>query len=126
MPMSKVLIAEDDPVSQHVLRKTVEDLGHTVFVSPDGKHAFDALMVNDDFDLLIADILMPHLDGRELVMSLRGSPRFRHLPIIMMSGVVSYREIQNLLEIGATYFLPKPVRRADLAEYIDRCLSAVA
>ncbi len=120
--MAKVLIAEDDRISQKLAVKIVEELGHTAFVSPHGKHAYEALTACNDFDLLMTDIMMPEMDGQQLIQTLRGDQQFMDLPIIIMSAVVGMNEISNLLKLGATLFLAKPLDRQELQTYITRCL----
>ncbi|WP_207260331.1 response regulator [Desulfovibrio sp. Huiquan2017] len=122
--MAKILIAEDDRISQKLAVKIVEELGHTAFVSPNGKHAYESLMTNSGFDLLLTDIMMPEMDGRQLIQTLRGDQRFNNLPIIIMSAVVGLNDISNLLKLGATRFLAKPLERTELEDYITRCLCA--
>ncbi|MBI9078953.1 MAG: response regulator [Pseudodesulfovibrio sp.] len=120
--MAKILIAEDDRISQKLAVKLVEELGHTAFVSPHGKHAYEALTSSNDFELLLTDIMMPEMDGQQLIKTLRGDQQFTHLPIIIMSAVVGMSEISNLLKLGATLFLAKPLERKELHDYIKRCL----
>ncbi|OIQ52120.1 hypothetical protein BerOc1_00593 [Pseudodesulfovibrio hydrargyri] len=120
--MAKILIAEDDRISQKLAAKIVEELGHTAFVSPHGKHAYETLMANNDIDLLLTDIMMPEMDGQQLIKTLRGDQQFNDLPIIIMSAVVGISDISNLLKLGATLFLAKPLERAELQGYIARCL----
>lgn len=120
--MAKVLIAEDDRISQKLAMKIVEEMGHTAFVSPHGKHAYEALMANNEFDMLLTDIMMPEMDGRQLIQTLRGDQQYMDFPIIIMSAVVGISEISNLLRMGATLFLAKPLDRKELQEYISRCL----
>ncbi|BCS87841.1 response regulator [Pseudodesulfovibrio sediminis] len=119
--MAKILIAEDDKISQRVAVKIVEELGHIAIVSPHGKHAYETLMSND-IDLLLTDIMMPEMDGQQLIKTLRGDLKFMDLPIIIMSAVVGIGEISNLLKLGATLFTAKPLDRKELHGYISRCL----
>jgi CheY-like chemotaxis protein len=123
--MAKILVAEDDRISQKLAVKIVEDLGHTAFVSPHGKHAYEALTASNRFDLLLTDIMMPEMDGQQLIKTLRGDQQFADLPIIIMSAVVGMSEISNLLKLGATLFLAKPLDRDELQNYIRRCLAKV-
>lgn len=120
--MAKVLIAEDDRISQKLAVKIVEGMGHDAYVSPHGKHAYEALMACNDFDMLLTDIMMPEMDGRQLIQTLRGDQQFMELPIVIMSAVVGIGEISNLLKLGATLFLAKPLDRKELQEYIRRCV----
>lgn len=120
--MAKILIAEDDRISQKLAAKIVEELGHTPFVSPHGKHAYETLMASNDFDMLLTDIMMPEMDGQQLIKTLRGDQQFMDFPIIIMSAVVGMNEISSLLKLGATLFMAKPLDRKELESYISRCL----
>ena len=120
--MATVLIAEDDRISQKLARIIVQGMGHTAFVSPHGKHAYEALKAANTFDLLLTDIMMPEMDGRQLIQTLRGDTEFNTLPIIIMSAVVGISDISNLLDLGATLFLPKPLEKKNLVECISRCM----
>ncbi|HBE95469.1 MAG TPA: response regulator [Desulfovibrio sp.] len=121
--MAKILIAEDDRISQKFAAGLVENEGHTAFVSPNGRHAYEALKVNS-FDLLLTDIMMPEMDGRQLILALRGDAALRRMPVIIMSAVVGVGEIAELLKTGATFFLAKPLSAEDLREYLRRGLNA--
>ena len=120
--MAKILIAEDDDLSQKFVTTVVERMGHSAFVSPDGRHAWDAMRAANHFDLLITDIMMPVMDGTTLIRTIRAEPRFDALPIIIMSAFIGVKEIAGLLEIGATWFMAKPVERAALEDYINRAI----
>ncbi len=121
--MAKILIAEDDRVSQRLAASLVENQGHAAFISPNGRHAYEALKVNA-FDLLLTDIMMPEMDGRQLILALRGDAVLHRMPVIIMSAVVGVGEISELLKTGATFFLAKPLSAADLGEYLRRGLHA--
>lgn len=118
----KILIAEDDMISQKLAARFVSDMGHIPFVSPNGMHAYEALNAENDFDVLVTDIMMPEMDGKRLVQTLRGDSKFANMPIIIMSAVVGVSEICNLLSLGATYFLTKPIDREEFIEVISRCI----
>lgn len=120
--MAKILIAEDDRISQKLAAKIVEEMGHTAFVSPHGKHAYEALTAANDFDMLLTDIMMPEMDGQQLIKTLRGDQQFEDLPIIIMSAVVGISDISNLLKLGATLFLAKPLDKKELQGYLSRCI----
>jgi len=120
--MYKILIAEDDKISQKLAARFVEDLGHIPFVSPHGRHAYETLKAENSFDVLVTDIMMPEMDGRQLVQTLRGDSQFMDMPIVIMSAVVGVSDISNLLSLGATYFMTKPIDKAEFNEVISRCL----
>ncbi|MDO9082328.1 MAG: response regulator [Humidesulfovibrio sp.] len=118
--MAKILIAEDDALSQRFVATVVDRMGHSSFVSPNGRHAWEALCAENSFAMLITDIMMPGMDGTSLIRAIRADQRFATLPIVIMSAFIGIKEIAELLEIGATWFMPKPVDRAMLEDYINR------
>ena len=120
--MSKILIAEDDPISQCFVSTIVERMGHCALVSPNGRHAWEAMCAENRFDLLITDIMMPGMDGTTLIRTPRGDGRFKALPVVVMSAFIGVTEISGLLGIGATWFMPKPVERSVLEDYVTRAL----
>jgi CheY-like chemotaxis protein len=119
--MLRILVAEDDPTTQILCAEMIRSLGHECFISPDGNHAYTAMLTDsNEFDLLITDVMMPGLDGRDLVRKLRDHHAYKKLPIIVMSAVIGPKQINTLLEAGATYFMPKPFEISVLEEYLGR------
>ena len=119
--MARILFAEDDSFAQKYARTLIERLGHECIISPNGRNAYELLKAENEFDLLITDVMMPEMDGVQLIKTLRGDSRFADLPIVIMSAVVTMSEISNILKLGATYFIQKPLKEDDLANYINRC-----
>jgi CheY-like chemotaxis protein len=121
--MKKILIAEDDLTSRTIIVRSVEAAGHIAFCCSNGKRAWETLCDNTDFSLLITDISMPDMDGRELIARVRsaGAP-IQQMPIIIVSGVVGPAEIASLIEEGASRFLPKPLNVSYLADYMKALL----
>ena len=120
--MAKILIAEDDRISQQLAATFVRRMGHEAFVSPHGRHAYEALKAMNEFDILITDIMMPEMDGKQLVQTLRGDTEFVDLPIIVMSAVVAADDVKPLLNLGKTYFLSKPINMGELQKLVGDCL----
>jgi CheY-like chemotaxis protein len=121
MKPKKILLADDDLVTRKVLHRMLTKEGFVVVLASDGRRALNILEDNADFDLLITDILMPNMDGRQLIQTLHGDKRFENLPRIIMSATVSIKEISTLLEQGASRFLAKPVN----ASLLERELAAL-
>ncbi len=121
--MAKILVAEDDGVARLLMREVIEKMGHVAFLSPNGEHAYEALELNQGFELLITDLMMPKMDGTQLIKTLRGHSGFMDLPIIIVSAVLGVKEISYLLDLGATYFLPKPLNIQEMKEHIAKCLA---
>lgn len=120
--MARILIAEDDPMVRRTIAKGLAQLGHELLFVSDGIHAVDVLRCNPGFDLLITDISMPLLDGRQLVGTIARDKTLGGIPVLIMSGVVGVRDISDLLELGASKFLAKPLNMAALREDVAHCL----
>jgi CheY-like chemotaxis protein len=120
--MARILIAEDDPMVRRTITKGLAPLQHDLLFVSDGIHAVDILRCNPCFDLLITDISMPLLDGRQLVGTIAHDKSLCDLPVLIMSGVVGVNEISDLLELGASAFLAKPLNMKALREDVTNCL----
>ena len=119
---ARVLIVDDDPATRRILDSAIKDLDLGCHFCSDGVHALDALQCNRDFVLLLADISMKVMDGRSLIEIIRRDKRLPDIPIIIMSGVVTNDEVSDLLERGASKFLPKPFGLDDIREAVRNCL----
>ena len=122
MTPNKILIAEDDPIVSKMLWHCVSKMGFAPVVSSNGKRAWDVLCDNVDIALLITDMSMPEMSGKELIQAVRESDLLSNIPIIIVSGVVGPNEIADTLKLGASRFLPKPVDTKMLQNYISLLL----
>jgi CheY-like chemotaxis protein len=123
--MSTVLVAEDDTVSRRIIVRAVNSLGHHTIETSNGETAWQILQDNPNIELIITDLMMPKLDGKALIQILKGNDNLKDLPIIMISGIVPLREISSILELGASRFMPKPVKTSDLVNYVKCLLNEV-
>jgi len=122
--MAKIVIAEDDLVSRMMIVSTVEEMGHMAIQCSDGLRTHHVLQDNPDVKLLITDVVMPKLDGRELVELTRKDATLKDLPILVISGAVGPKAIGELLDMGATAFLGKPINMGSLQEFLTKQLEA--
>ena len=120
--MQKVLIVEDEKSIRSTISMILEDMGLYVTQSPNGRHALETLKINDDFSLIITDMVMPEMDGRELIQAIHEDDSIENIPILIISGYVGMKEISDLLRMGATMFIPKPLKSDELREGVERCL----
>lgn len=115
--MVKIVIADDDMHVARFIARVMTSMGYFPIICSDGKRALNVLEDNPDTHLLITDVSMPEMDGRDLVTAVRGDQTLKRLPIIITSGMVRVSEITDLLDIGVTCFLGKPVELGDLKAY---------
>ena len=86
--MAKILVTEDDPAARKFVVDVIGGMGHEVVECRDGERAIAILRNEEDIDLLLTDILMPKMNGINLVHFVRKMHEFDTLPIIVMSGVM--------------------------------------
>jgi len=112
--LMKILIVDDRPSNQKLLRAVLEADGATVVEAADGFEAVGALK-RMGFDAIISDILMPRMDGYRLCLDVRASPKTHDLPFIAYtSAYTSPGDEKRMIENGADRFLRKPASAAHL------------
>jgi len=104
----KILIADDNRVNRLLLGRGLEQQGHTVVFAEHGREALD-LLRKDDFDLLLLDVLMPELDGYEVLAELKRDTHLREIPVIMTSSLDELDSVVKCVEMGAEDYLNKPI-----------------
>lgn len=117
-----ILVAEDNPVNQIVIREQLESLGLRVVTASDGQQAL-AELEGTAFDALLLDCHMPEVDGFETARRIRAaeSPG-RHLPIIAITASAIRQELEACREAGMDDILTKPYRQRDLVEMLAKWL----
>ena len=116
----RILVAEDNPINQRVLRGLLDHAGHDAILAHDGAEALTLLQANETvFDLAIIDMHMPQLAGTEVVQRWRTTESGR-LPIIMLTADAREEAEQACTEAGADAFLTKPVNGRELIDAVAR------
>ncbi|KAB2319691.1 response regulator [Betaproteobacteria bacterium SCN1] len=115
-----ILVAEDNPVNQRVIRGLLEHAGHKTWLAHDGEEALAMLDADERaYDLAIIDMHMPQLSGPEVVQRWRFLER-SHLPIIMLTADARAEAQAACEEAGADTFLTKPVNSRELLDVVGR------
>ncbi len=109
----RLLIADDDPVSRRLLARTVEEMGHEVIAVQDGFEAWTVLQ-QESIHLVIADWMMPEMDGLELVRRIRATTRDRYIYVILLTSRNERRDVIDGLAAGADDYIVKPFDREEL------------
>ena len=119
-PGLRILVAEDNPVNQRVLRGLLEHAGHKTYLAHDGEEALALLEADDEsFDLAIIDMHMPQLSGPEVVQRWRFMET-GHLPVIMLTADARAEARTVCEDAGADTFLTKPINGRELLDSIAR------
>ena len=104
----RVLIADDDPVIRQIVTRLVEREGYVPVVCGDGREAYQLLQSDADFRGAILDMIMPHLQGLDLMRFMRTERRLMRIPVMMMTAQQDIKLMVTSFSSGATLFLPKP------------------
>jgi len=113
MMSKKVLIVDDEEVIRKLLRINLVKWGYEVREAVDGAQALDQIG-KDDFDLLICDILMPNLDGWEVIKEVKLNPKTRDIPVIVLTSKNQDQDMFKGYDLGASYYMTKPFTKAQL------------
>ncbi|MDF5735082.1 MULTISPECIES: ATP-binding protein [unclassified Nostoc] len=116
-----ILIADDRWENRAVIVNLLEPVGFTVVEASEGEEGWEQALVHKP-DLIITDLVMPILDGFELIIRLRQSEQFQEIAIIASSASVFAADQYKSIDVGADVFLPKPVEAETLLEMLRQFL----
>jgi CheY-like chemotaxis protein len=125
-PMAQILLVEDEPRVAATLRKALERAGHSVLTAGDGRDAL-GIMQKSKVDLVIADIVMPNVDGLELIKEIRRTDQMTK--ILAISGEAGWMPGGYLRAVGvfgADYALKKPFSTRVFIQAVDRLLNTTS
>lgn len=119
--MKKVLLVEDDSVTRALLKKMIQSFEYDVTEAVNGKIAWETLCSGEEFDLVVTDIMMPDMDGRELLHLIRIDDRFYEIPVVIVSGELDSSMLSRIAEEYPehTRFQEKPVNKVALFNAIS-------
>ena len=117
----RILVADDNTINRKLLQRMVSEQGHTVATAEHGRQALEMLRAQP-FDLLLLDILMPEVDGYQVLAEMRADDALRHVPVIVISSVDELDSVVRCIEMGAEDYLPKVFDRVILHARIGACL----
>ena len=109
-----MLVADDDPAILRLVSMILEKEGFSVISARDGKEAYKALQDNANFTAAVFDVVMPHIQGPELVRYMRTEKRFMKIPVMMMTAEQDPKLSSDSFAAGAVVFLPKPFTTSQL------------
>ncbi len=120
----KILIVDDSVSVRKALERLLSPRQYMVLSASSAEHAME-LIANDVPNLIIADVVMPNMNGFELTARLKSLDRFRHVPILLISGIVDSAVTAQAKEAGAEGVVSKPFTPEDLFPRIDAALAKV-
>jgi CheY-like chemotaxis protein len=116
-----VLVVDDNEMNRDLLSCYLEDLGLTVALAENGRQALE-MVKKYSFDLVLLDIMMPEMDGYQVLQRLKSDVTWRDIPVIMVSALDEMDSVVRCIEMGAEDYLPKPFDPILLEARTNACL----
>lgn len=121
--MPKILIVEDSPAMRQLLSFSLKRISESkVIEATDGVDALKKLS-SEKFDIIVADINMPIMDGLKLVSLVRGDAKYKDVPIIVVTTEGAEEDRKKALAVGANAYLTKPIQTQELLKLVRQYLS---
>ena len=120
--MSTILVVEDSVAQQEMMKDLLEGSGLDVTVASDGIEALQQIRQGHTPDLVLLDIVMPKVNGIEVIETLRRNPLTNHIYTIAITGLVNPHQVQKIIDAGCDDYLLKPFLVGDLEAKIKRFL----
>jgi len=116
-----ILVVDDNVNNLDLLTRYLTRLGHKVTTALSAEEALEKLAV-EEYDLILLDLIMPKINGYQLLVQLKADKKMQHIPIIMISALDEIKSVVRCIEVGAEDYLPKPFDPILLKARIDSCL----
>jgi DNA-binding response OmpR family regulator len=117
----RLLVVDDNESNRDVLSRHLQRQGHTVTTAEDGNQAL-AMLRREGFDLVLLDIMMPEVDGYQVLEQMKSDPALNHLPVLLLSARDDLDSVVRGIAMGAEDYLPKPFNPVLLRARIGACL----
>ncbi|HMW00060.1 MAG TPA: response regulator, partial [Acidobacteriota bacterium] len=116
-----ILVVDDNELNCDVLARRLVRQGYRAETVQSGVDALK-ILGEKEFDLVLLDILMPEMDGFQVLKRLKADQRMRYIPVIMISALTEIESVARCIEMGAEDYLPKPFNSMLMRARIDACL----
>jgi DNA-binding response OmpR family regulator len=117
-----ILIIEDDPLSARLADLVLRSKGHEVTIAPNGSQGLNLALATPP-DLVVLDLMLPDIDGYEILRQLRDNSRTANVRIAVVSARSQPSDKEMAMQLGADAYLTKPYRKAHLLEIADALLA---
>jgi DNA-binding response OmpR family regulator len=114
-----ILVVDDEPYIGRIIQLKLENGPYQVQLAYDGRSALDRLRSDQAIDVILLDIMMPHVSGLDVLDELRKLPHRKSTPVIMLTGKGQDTDRERAASLGATDFLTKPFSPKKLLARID-------
>lgn len=117
-----ILVVDDMEANRALLARRLRRSGYAVETAESGSLAIERLQAGHA-DLVLLDIMMPEVDGVEVLRRIKGDPKLAHIPVVMLSALDELDAVVRCIELGAEDYLPKPFPSALLHARVEACLA---
>jgi len=118
-----ILLVDDDARNVFAIKKILGNLSSQITTANDGKQALDILNKENNFDLVLMDIMMPIMDGYEATEAIRSQDKFKNLPVIALTAKALAGDKQKCLDSGASDYITKPIDMNELLTKVTQWLT---
>lgn len=122
-PLATALVVDDDEDIVYLLRLLLLRDGFIVHTATNGRDAAEFIACSNPTDIVITDLMLPYVSGFELITQIRENRQWNRVPVIVLSGKVTERDVVRSLEIGANDYVTKPYNPQELSARIKRHLN---
>jgi DNA-binding response OmpR family regulator len=121
--MARVLVVDDEPDVLLLCRLNLEQLGHEVIEAPNGQVALELVRERDP-DLIVLDLMLPGIDGYDVLQRLRTEVASATIPVLVLTAKSLQADRDRTRELGAAAFVTKPFLPDELCATVERVLAA--
>ena len=121
-----ILVVEDEPDTAEIVKLILREKGYQVVHAADGREALNTIASMPPPSLVLLDIQLPHVDGITVLETIRATPDWQQVPVVLLTAVVDPRCIRQAVAIKVQDYVLKPFTRDDLLRCVERALTPLA
>lgn len=116
-----LLLVEDEPDTASLVKLIMEGKGYEVLHAANGSEALDKIALMPPPSLVLLDIQLPDVDGITILETIRATPDWQNVPVIMLTAVSDEQQIRKVLSLTVQGYVLKPFKRETLMSTVERC-----
>jgi DNA-binding response OmpR family regulator len=121
--MKKILAVDDEPSIRRLVEVNLQRAGYAITTAPDGQAALSQI-ARERPDMVLLDVMMPRMDGFELLRRLKADPATAGIPVLMLTARAQDADVFRGLQSGADFYLTKPFNPQELLIWVQRVFNA--
>jgi len=105
-----LLVVEDNTISQRMLEVMLQSNGYSVVTAKNGRQALERLAERDDVQMILTDLMMPEMDGLQLLEEIAKIPKWKAIPVIVLTSLSDADTVRRVMQLGCRNYLVKPLK----------------